>query len=54
MSECWDGMSAGMKVEVSCKEEAVMMDAYWVATVVAVAGGYREVERYDVSSKSCF
>ncbi|XP_071519932.1 uncharacterized protein [Panulirus ornatus] len=37
MSECWEQMSAGMKVEVACGEEGVTKDAFWVATVVAIA-----------------
>ena len=40
MSECWEQMSAGMKVEVACGEEAVTKDAFWVATVMAIAGMY--------------
>lgn len=43
MSECWEQMGAGMKVEVSCKEEAVTKDAFWVATVIAVAGEFINV-----------
>lgn len=38
MAECWDQMSAGMKVEVSCGDEGVTKDAYWVATVIAISG----------------
>lgn len=38
MAECWDQMSAGMKVEVGCGEEGVTKDAYWVATVIAIGG----------------
>lgn len=38
MAECWDQMSAGMKVEVACGDEGVAKDAYWVATVIAISG----------------
>lgn len=38
MSECWEQMSAGMKVEVGCGVEAVAKDAFWVATVIAISG----------------
>lgn len=38
MAECWDQMTAGMKVEVACGEEGVAKDAYWVATVIAISG----------------
>ncbi|XP_047496854.1 MBT domain-containing protein 1-like [Penaeus chinensis] len=46
MAECWEQMGAGMKVEVSCKEEAVTKDAFWVATVIAVAG-YKAKLRFE-------
>lgn len=42
MAECWDQMSAGMKVEVACGEEGVTKDAFWVATVIAIAGKTKE------------
>lgn len=42
MAECWDQMSAGMKVEVACGEEGVTKDAFWVATVIAIAGRTKE------------
>lgn len=42
MAECWDQMSAGMKVEVSCGEEGITKDAYWVATVIAIGGKTKE------------
>lgn len=38
MSECWDQMGVGMKVEVACGAEGVTKDAYWVATVIGIAG----------------
>ena len=38
MSECWEQMGVGMKVEVSCGAEGVTSDAYWVATVIGIAG----------------
>ncbi|XP_042215637.1 MBT domain-containing protein 1-like isoform X2 [Homarus americanus] len=46
MSECWEQMSAGMKVEVACGEEGVTKDAFWVATVVAIAG-YKAKLRFE-------
>ena len=38
MSECWEHMGVGMKVEVACGAEGVTKDAYWVATVIGIAG----------------
>ncbi|XP_069160957.1 MBT domain-containing protein 1 isoform X9 [Procambarus clarkii] len=46
MSECWEQMSAGMKVEVACGEEGVTKDAFWVATVVAISG-YKAKLRFE-------
>ncbi|XP_045124408.1 MBT domain-containing protein 1-like isoform X3 [Portunus trituberculatus] len=46
MAECWDQMSAGMKVEVGCGEEGVTKDAYWVATVIAI-GGFKAKLRFE-------
>lgn len=46
MSECWEQMGVGMKVEVACGAEAVTKDAYWIATVLGIAG--------NISSLLCF
>ncbi|XP_069956040.1 MBT domain-containing protein 1 isoform X3 [Cherax quadricarinatus] len=46
MSECWEQMSAGMKVEVACGEEGVTKDAFWVATVVTISG-YKAKLRFE-------
>ncbi|KAK3878855.1 hypothetical protein Pcinc_016543 [Petrolisthes cinctipes] len=46
MSECWEQMSAGMKVEVGCGVEAVAKDAFWVATVIAISG-YKAKLRFE-------
>lgn len=46
MSECWEQMSPGMKVEVACGEEAVTKDAFWVATVISIAG-YKAKLRFE-------
>lgn len=40
MSECWDQISTGMKVEVSCGKESQMKDSFWVATVIRICGEY--------------
>ncbi|KAK7070663.1 MBT domain-containing protein 1 [Halocaridina rubra] len=52
MSECWEQMSAGMKVEVACKEEAVTKDAFWVATVIAISG-YKAKLRFEGFVDDC-
>ncbi|CAL4183649.1 unnamed protein product, partial [Meganyctiphanes norvegica] len=46
MSECWEQMSPGMKVEVACGDEGISKDAYWVATVISVAG-YKAKLRFE-------
>lgn len=38
MNECWEQITSGMKVEVSCGEESIMKDAFWVATVISIHG----------------
>ena len=38
MSECWEQMGVGMKVEVACGAAGLTKDSYWVATVMAIAG----------------
>ena len=40
MSECWEQMSPGMKVEVSCGDEGSTKDAFWVATVIHISGKF--------------
>ncbi|RXG51953.1 Polycomb protein Sfmbt [Armadillidium vulgare] len=51
MSECWEQISPGMKVEVSCGEESLMKDAFWVATVIALYAKLRFEGFVDDSSK---
>uniref|UniRef100_A0A2P2I2R2 Polycomb protein Sfmbt-like n=1 Tax=Hirondellea gigas TaxID=1518452 RepID=A0A2P2I2R2_9CRUS len=46
MSECWEHMGVGMKVEVACGAEGVTKDAYWVATVIGIAG-YKACLRFE-------
>ncbi|XP_018024596.1 polycomb protein Sfmbt isoform X2 [Hyalella azteca] len=54
MSECWEQMGVGMKVEVACGSEGVTKDAYWIATVMGIAG-YKACLRFEgfVENSSC-
>lgn len=54
MAECWDQMSAGMKVEVACGDEGVAKDAYWVATVIAISGMTSKAVIWLLRGIGCF
>lgn len=49
ISEIWDNISAGMKIEVEntdCDDNSAFRDSFWVATVLKVTG-YKALVRYE-------
>ncbi|XP_041357919.1 MBT domain-containing protein 1-like isoform X2 [Gigantopelta aegis] len=46
MSECWDQMMVGMKVEVLNQDSDLPNQVFWIATVIKIAG-YRALVRYE-------
>ncbi|XP_014665004.1 PREDICTED: MBT domain-containing protein 1-like [Priapulus caudatus] len=46
MSEVWNSMTVGMKVEVENSDCDMTTDAYWIATVMKIAG-YKAMLRYE-------
>lgn len=46
MSDCWDNVTVGMKVEVENRDCEDVTDSFWVATVLRVAG-YKALLRYE-------
>jgi len=38
MSECWDCIAIGMKVEVQMPEEEGPTDSCWIATIIKICG----------------
>ena len=38
MSECWDQMMVGMKVEVLNQDSDLQNQVFWIATVIKIAG----------------
>ncbi|XP_071086905.1 MBT domain-containing protein 1-like [Haliotis cracherodii] len=46
MSDCWDQMTVGMKVEVANSDNDVAREVYWIATVIKIAG-YKALMRYE-------
>ena len=43
MSESWDNIAVGMKVEVINTDCQLQKEAYWIATVVQLAGKHVSV-----------
>ena len=50
MSDCWDNIIVGMKVEVENRDAdgfgTVFADAFWVASVLRISG-YKALLRYE-------
>lgn len=40
MSDCWENITEGMKVEVINRDCHSANTVYWIATVIKVAGGW--------------
>ena len=50
MSDCWDNIIVGMKVEVENRDAdgfgTVFADAFWVASILRISG-YKALLRYE-------
>jgi hypothetical protein len=50
MSDCWDNIIVGMKVEVENRDAdgvgSIFAEAYWVASVLRISG-YKALLRYE-------
>ena len=42
MADSWDNIAVGMKVEVMNTDVDINMEAYWIATVIQLAGNTSE------------
>ena len=53
MSESWDNIAVGMKVEVINTDCQLQNEAYWIATVVQLAGKINYSADYCYACASC-